>query len=208
MKNAVLYKTLVAGMLALGTAATTSVAQTPEQASADRARIRGADTASVWLVVVGDFTSDANRAFRREVWPLVDSLFVRPGRLRFAWVNLPSASKASQAAAEVAACSGAHSKFWSVHDVFLDEQPRWRELSDPQATLRQLAGLRGGDPIWIPECLRRGLMRGFLQADIARARGAGIRTAPAFILDNTVLSNVRTAPEFRRAIEKVLNRGR
>lgn len=207
MKHANLFQALFAGVLAVTAAATAAVAQTPEQASADRARIRGAETASVWLVVVGDFTSEANRTFKREVWPFVDSLYVRPGRLRFAWVNLPGASKASQAAAEVAACSGAHSKFWSVHDVFLDEQARWRGLSDPLPTLQQLAGLRGGDPTWIAECLTKGLMRGFLQADIARARGAGVRTAPTFILDNAVLSNVRTAAEFRRAIGKVLARG-
>jgi protein-disulfide isomerase len=208
MKRAILLAGFVAGMLAGPVAPPTALAQDPVLATADRARIRGAETARVWLVIVGDFTSDANAAFRRNVWPWVDSLFVRPGRLRVAWVNLPGESRNSQIAAEVAACSGAHMKFWSVHDIFLDEQARWRRLADPTATLVDAAAMRGGDPIWIRECLQKRLMPGFLRSDAARARGAGIRTAPGFILDNKVLINVRTADEFRQAIEGALRGGR
>lgn len=199
---------LIAASSAVACVAAPVCAQDSPPAVADRTRIRGADTAGVWLVVVGDFASDENRRFKREVWPLVDSLFVRPGRLRFAWVFLPSESKAAQASAEVAACSAARSKFWSVHDVFLDEQPRWRRSADPTATLLELAGQRGGDPIWISDCLRRRLMLSLLQSDIARARGAGVRTAPGFLLANKLLTNARTADEFRRAIERALRGSR
>jgi protein-disulfide isomerase len=208
MKRAILFAGFVAGVLGGPAVRGIALAQDPVLAAADRARVRGAETARVWLVIVGDFTSDANSAFRRNVWPMMDSLYVRPGRLRVAWVNLPGESKHSQIAAEVAACSGAHMKFWSVHDIFLDEQARWRSLADPTAALVDAATRRGGDPIWISECLKKRLVSGFLRANAARARVAGIRAAPGFILDNKVLVNVRTADEFRQAIEGALRVGR
>jgi hypothetical protein len=172
---------------------------------ADIARIRGARTAATWLVLVGDLAGAPERAFQHDVWPMIDSLFVRPGRLRVAWVNLPDdTSKASQIAAEVVACSSADRKFWSPHEVILEDQPNWRYLPDPTEKLKRLAVLRGARMSVVTECLEQHWMRGFLQADVARARQAGVRKAPGYILGNTVLKNVRTPEEFRSAIQRAL----
>lgn len=206
MRNARLSLLLATALLAMSATAAPARAQSTEVLNSDRARIRGADGARVWLVIVGEFTSQGNREFRRSVWPLVDSLFVRPGRLRVAWVNLPGESRASQDAAEVAACAGGRFKFWAAHDIFLDQPFRWEREANPTPILVDLALSRGADPIWLKECLSRHLMRGLLQGDVARARGAGVRAAPAFILDNKVLANVRTAAEFRAAIEAAVGR--
>ncbi len=140
-------------------------------AVADLARVRGVEGASHWLVIVGDFASDGNRAFHRDAWPTIDSLYVRPGKLRVAWINLPNdASKNSLIAAEVAACSGTGMKFWPVHDAMLREQPRWISLADPTEFLQELAGRNGGNPMLISECLQKRQVKAFLQSDVARAR--------------------------------------
>ena len=174
---------------------------------ADIARIQGSQTAATWFVIVGDLAGEQDRAFEHDVWPMIDSLFVRPGRLRVAWVNLPDdASKASQIAAEVVACSSADRKFWSPHQLILWEQPRWLHLPDPTDMLVRLAAQRGARMSLILECLDKHWMRSFLQADIARARRAGVRKAPGYILGNTVLAGVRTSEEFRSAIERALPR--
>ena len=172
---------------------------------ADIARIQGAKAADTWFVIVGDLAGEPDRAFRHDVWPMIDSLFVRPGRLRVAWVNLPDdTSTASQIAAEVVACSSADRKFWSPHDLVLQEQPRWRNLPDPTDMLARLVVERGAMMSVVRECLAQHWMRGFLQADVERARRAGVRRAPGYILDNTVLKGVRTPEEFRAAIEQAL----
>lgn len=172
---------------------------------ADIARIQGSQTAATWFVIVGDLAGAQDRAFEHDVWPMIDSLFVRPGRLRVAWVNLPDdASKASQIAAEVVACAAADRKFWSPHQLILWEQPRWLHLPDPTDMLVRLAAQRGARMSLILECLDKHWMRSFLQADIARARRAGVRKAPGYILGNTVLAGVRTSEEFRSAIERAL----
>lgn len=172
---------------------------------ADIARVQGSKTAATWFVIVGDLAGEQERAFEHDVWPMIDSLFVRPGRLRVAWVNLPDdTSKASQIAAEVVACSAADRKFWPPHQLILWEQPRWRQLADPTDMLVNLAGIRGARRSVVRECLDKHWMRDFLQADIARARRAGVRKAPGYILGNTVLAGVRTSEEFRSAIERAL----
>jgi protein-disulfide isomerase len=120
-------------------------------------------------------------------------------------VNLPDeTSKASQIAAEVIACASANRTFWSPHDLILQEQPSWRHLPDPTDELVKLAAIRGARSAFVRDCLANHSMRGFLQGDIARARGAGVRKAPGYILDNTVLTGVRTPEEFRAAIERGL----
>lgn len=172
---------------------------------ADLSRIRGSKTATTWFIIVGDLAGTKDRAFHLDVWPTIDSLFVRPGRLRVAWVNLPDdTSKASQIAAEVAACSASDRKFWSPHDLILWEQPKWRRLPDPTEMLVGLAAMRGARLSVMRECLQNHSMKGFLEADIARARGAGIRKAPGFIVGKTVLQGVRTPEEFRTVIEREL----
>jgi len=172
---------------------------------ADIARIQGSKTAATWFVIVGDLAGAQDRVFEHDVWPMIDSLFVRPGRLRVAWVNLPDeASKASQIAAEVVACAAADRKFWSPHQLILWEQPRWRHLPDPTDMLVRLAVQRGARMSLVRECLDKHWMREFLQADIARARRAGVRRAPGYIIGNTVLAGVRTPEEFRAAIERAL----
>lgn len=173
--------------------------------AADLSRIRGSDRATLWLVIVGDLANPANREFQHDTWPLVDSLFVRRGKLRVAWVNLPNeASRASMLAAEIAACSGSGGKFWSVHDGFLLEQARWVRLADPTQVLMEIALQRGGRMPTVEECMAKHSIVDFLRSDAVRARGAGIRAAPGYILDNKVLKGVTTPDEFRAAIEQAL----
>jgi protein-disulfide isomerase len=173
----------------------------------DLARIRGVDTAKVWLVIVGDMAGTKDREFQRDVWPVIDSLYVRPGRIRVGWVNLPDdASPASFIAAEVAACAGVTMKFWASHDFFLLEQPNWSIMRDPTARLVQLAMLRGADSRAVPACVKGHEMREFVRRDIARARAAGIRKAPGFLVDNQVVAADGSLGALRKAIDQALAR--
>lgn len=177
----------------------------PPAELADRARIQGAKDAAVWLVIVGNLAGPADRAFRYDTWPLIDSLFVRPGKIRVAWVNLPDpASKASRIAADVAVCASAQGFFWAPHDIILLDQPRWLPLKDPTEQLISLAAQKGISAMKVEDCVKSQKMRGFLERDIARARNSGVARAPGFILDNVVLRGVRTPDEFRTAIERAL----
>ena len=198
---------LMTGGLLAGLIGSTLPAQLSPAHFADLARIRGADRARVWLVIVGDFASDGSRSFQRDAWPVIDSLYVRPGKVRVAWINLPNpASKSSQIAAEVAACAGSGSKFWPVHDAILLEQPRWIGLADPTRFLVELADLHGGNSEIISECLQKHELKAFLQSDIARAQRAGIHTAPGYLVDNRVVAGGQTLLMLRQAIGQALAR--
>jgi len=195
---------LAVALLVLTTAAEGQTDRTPAQI-ADRARIQGADNAPVWLVIVGDLAGKEDRAFRYEVWPVIDSLFVQTGKIRVAWVNLPDdTSKASRIAAEVAVCASTDRKFWAPHDIILWEQARWRHSPDPTEQLIMLAAQKGARSSIVRDCLQSQRMKRFLENDIARARGAGIRRAPGFIIDNVVLTGAATADALRTAIERAL----
>jgi protein-disulfide isomerase len=191
-------------LLVLSTAAEAQIDRTPTQI-ADRARIQGANNAPVWLVLVGDLAGKEDRAFRFDVWPVIDSLFVRTGKIRVAWVSLPDdTSKASRIAAEVAVCASTDRKFWAPHDIILWEQARWRHSPDPTEQLIMLAAQKGARLSVVRECLRTQQMKRFLENDIARARGAGVRRAPGFIVDNEVLPGAPTADALRKAIDRAL----
>ena len=196
---------LLTGGLLAGLIATTLPAQSSPSHFADLARIRGADRASVWLVIVGDFAIEESRTFQRDSWPVIDSLYVRPGKLRVAWINLPNqASKSSRIAAEVAACAGSGSKFWPVHDAILLEQPRWIGLADPTRFLVDLADLHGGNAQVIDDCLQKHQLTAFLKSDITRAERAGIRRAPGYLVGNRVVVGGQALVLLRHAIDEAL----
>ena len=207
---------LMTGGLLAGLIGAALPAQPSPAHVADLARIRGAERASAWLVIVGDFASEESRAFQRDAWPVIDSLYVRPGKLRVAWINLPNdASRSSRIAAEVAACAGSGSKFWPAHDAFLLEQPRWIGLADPTRFLVDLADLHGGNSELINECLQKHQLKEFLQTDVTRAQRAGIRRAPGYLVDNRVVSgasrsscSARPSSRRSRGAEPNAERGR
>lgn len=178
------------GAPAAGAAATVS----PELARADAARILGDSTAPLWLVVVSDFQCPYCRSWEEETAPAVIRDYVRTGKVRMAFINLPlSMHPNAGPAAEAAMCAGAQDRFWPVHEAIFATQPRWAGAADAPRIFDSLAVASGVDAASYRACIAAGTMRPLVRADVQRAEQAGVRSTPTFMISSRAQPNAQPA---------------
>src|SRR5688500_5092895 len=97
----------------------TGLAQDSKLAERDAlSRLKGRQNAPVSVLEFADFQCPYCARFVREVFPRIDSAFVKTGEVQWVFVNLPLPNhQHSWMAAEAAMCAGAVSqRFWPMHD--------------------------------------------------------------------------------------------
>jgi protein-disulfide isomerase len=180
---------------------------------ADLARITGDSAAPLWLVVVSDFQCPYCKTWEDQTAPAIVRDYVRTGRVRMAFVNLPlSIHPNAQPAAEAAMCAGAQDKFWPVHDAIFATQQRWASASDAPRIFDSLAIAAGVDAAPFRSCVSAGTMRPLVQADAQKASASGVQSTPTFLISSQSRPAARpaaiqgAAPEasFRAVLDSML----
>ena len=120
-------------------------------ALADKGRIRGAESAPIWLVEISDFQCPFCKRWHDETFAALDNEYVKTGKIRLAYLNfpIPSLHPNARAAAEAAMCASVQGKFWELHESLFNTQPKWAGLPNPMAAFDSLALAAGADgPKW------------------------------------------------------------
>src|SRR5690606_41553060 len=92
----------------------------PRVARADSARIRGSESAPVWLIEVSDYQCPFCKSWHDDVFPAIIRDYVVTGSVRLAYVHFPLGMHPNAPiAAEAAMCAGAQGpeKYWQYHDL-------------------------------------------------------------------------------------------
>lgn len=152
-------------------------------AAADRSRILGADSADVWMLIVSDFQCPYCRIWHEQTYEAIAREYVQPGKVRLAYINLPSGShEHAMPAAEAAMCAGIQGKFWQLTDGIFRTQERWSQMPIASAVFDSIAGAQQLDmPAW-RECVSEHRTQDMIEADATRAREIGINSTPSFIV--------------------------
>lgn len=189
------------------TARTTAGYDTALLKAADLGRIRGDSTAPLWMLEVSDFECPYCRRFHDETWATLDAKFVRTGKLRVAYLNLPLPShRHAWTTAEAAMCAAAQGKFWAMHDSIFTAQPRWAALEKPDSMLRRFAVAAGVDTVQWNRCTATHATRPLIQADMDRVTSAGVQSTPTFFIGDTAIAGAYPLADFERAITTQLAR--
>jgi protein-disulfide isomerase len=189
--------TLAAALLISGTLAASACAQAPGAqtggatispdsvtARADRGRMKGADSAKATIVEVSDFQCPYCRQFASGTYAQIDSAYVRTGRARLVYINLPLSIHANAfSAAEAAMCAGAQGKFWQMHDRLFATQAEWGPRTDAGQRFERMAQALSLDMAAYRECTANDRTASIILNDAMQAGGAGIQGTPAFILN-------------------------
>jgi protein-disulfide isomerase len=184
-----------------------TVGDTALERAADHARIRGKDSAPLWLVEVSDFQCPYCRAWHEETYPAVLKEFVETGKVRLAYINFPiPGHKNAWPAAEAAMCAAAQGHFWPMHDALFQTQTEWESLDDPSALFDSLATSAGADKAKFGECTSTHAMRPLIQADVDRAKESGVNATPTFIIGDRALSGAQPIQAFRQLIDEQLKK--
>src|SRR5919198_6239726 len=109
------------------------------------ARSKGRVEAPVTVYEMADFQCPACRLFALTVLPALDSEFVKTGKVRWVFINLPLTSIHPNAmrAAEIAMCAARQDRFWQIHDALYEQQDSWAKLAQPDSVLLAIAQRAG-----------------------------------------------------------------
>lgn len=175
-------------------------------ARADRARIRGAETASVWLVEISDFQCPFCKQWHDETFAKIDQEYVKTGKVRMAYLNFPLTRihKNAQVAAEAAMCAGVQGKFWELHSSLFQTQPRWAEAKTPLIVFDSLARAAGVELKGWDNCMTTHATAKLIDADRDRSAQAGVESTPTFFVGDRALAGAYPVDTFRVAIDQAL----
>jgi protein-disulfide isomerase len=175
-------------------------------ASADRARIRGSESAPVWLVEISDFQCPFCKQWHDETFAKIDQEYVKTGKVRMAYLNFPLTRihKNAQVAAEAAMCAGVQGKFWELHNSLFQSQPRWAESKTPIVVFDSLARAAGVELKAWDRCMTSHATAKLIEADRDRSSKAGVESTPTFFVGDRALAGAYPVDTFRVAIDQAL----
>lgn len=178
---------------------------TVERASASRAK--GADGAAVLVYEIADFECPHCARFALDVFPSIDSAFVKTGKVQWVFVNLPVPTHpTSWLAHEAALCAGAVAgKFWEMHDRIFGAQEQWIKAADPTGSIDRFARELGVPSAEFSECTRTDAVAPLLLQDVFFAMAAQVSGTPAFIVNNEQsVMGLKTFEEWKTILEPMI----
>jgi protein-disulfide isomerase len=175
-------------------------------ALANRSRAKGSEQAPVTLIEVSDFQCPYCRQFATETWPALDSAYVRTGKVRVLFINLPLPMHSEAwPASEAALCAGAQGAFWPMHDRIFAAQKEWGGSPDAITRFTQLATDLKLDVPAFRRCMEEDQVAPILASDIMQASQAGLTGTPSFIFNGQeAASGALPFAEFRKRIDALL----
>lgn len=197
---------LVAVLLA---AAAPAFAQQGLTERAAMSRLKGNQNAAVVVFEFADFQCPYCARFAREVFPRIDSAYVRTGKVQWIFVNMPLPNHPhAWAASETAMCAGAVSeKFWAVHDRLFEQQHEWSGVADPAALFARYAREAGVPQDGFQACVLADRTAQLLIRDVMYSTNARVTGTPAFVINNDpIFVGMKSFEEWRDLLDAALKR--
>jgi protein-disulfide isomerase len=198
-------------LLMLLIAAAPAAAQTPTAAPdrllerAAESRSRGASGAAVLVYEIADFQCPHCARFASDVFPRIDSAYVRTGSVQWVFVNLPMPSHLNAwVAAEAALCAGAvGDRFWALHDRLFEGAADWGAAADPTPFFARYAREAGVPMAEWTECVERDRVAPLILRDVIF--GSRVTGTPTFVVDGeTMVVGVKSFEEWREILDAAL----
>lgn len=183
---------------------------------ANESRTKGVAGAPITIVEISDFQCPFCRQFSERTLAALDSAYIRTGKARLVFYNIPLPSHpAAWSAAEAALCAGAQGRFWPMHDRLFADQARWSAAPTPAEHFDAYAAALGLDAASFRECTQNDRVAPLLITDVMQAARGGVSATPTFVvvrepkegenpeLAQRVLSGFQPLAEFTRVIEEL-----
>ncbi len=142
-----------------------------------------------------------------ELYPLVDSLYIRTGKVRWIFVDFPLPShRTSFIAAVLARCGEEQGLFLKLHKLYFGRMQEWGRLPNPTAVLMEWAGEAGADVEKLRACFESGKMHDLVEQEAAYGRSLGVRATPTFLINGEKFEGLpRNLNEFLQVLDSKLS---
>jgi protein-disulfide isomerase len=173
---------------------------------ADQSRIKGDSDAPIRILEVSDFQCPFCARYNRETLPILDSLYIKTGKVEYVWISFANPShQFAWPAIEAAFCAGAVGKFWPMHDILFERQGVWSTAEDAFATFVGYAEELGIDAASFGVCLRDDRTAPLQVRDFQSVNRAGISSTPFFIIaDSLSIRGAAEAGQFQAVLDSLL----
>jgi protein-disulfide isomerase len=169
------------------------------------ARSKGAPSAPITIYEASDFQCPYCRVFWETTLPELEGEYIRTGKARFVFLNLPLTQIHANAAAahEFAMCAAQQNGFWPVHDLLYRHQARWADLEDPARFFIELADSAKLARDSLLECFSSGSVRWLVQAEAEMNFRSGVRSTPSFIIEGALLRGAAPMDDWRSILDSI-----
>ncbi|HYK83675.1 MAG TPA: thioredoxin domain-containing protein [Gemmatimonadales bacterium] len=168
-------------------------------------RSKGSPTAPVTMYEMSDFQCPYCREFALTTLPIIEREYVRPGKVRIVYVNLPLTNLHANAAAAAVAglCAARQHKFWPMHDLLFQRQDMWAKLAAPRPYFLALGDTLRLERGQFADCLVSAAAAREVEADGRRAERAGARSTPTFYIEGGLLEGAAPVAVFRTVLDSI-----
>lgn len=171
--------------------------------SANPSTARGPSDAPLTLVEFGDYECPSCAYYH----PIVNEVLRRypdEVRLEFRHYPLISIHPNAMLAAMAAEAAGEQGRYWEMHDLLFETQPRWSQSGNAEAEFVSLAGRLGLDMNQFMQALRSPNVEQRVLEDVVAAREANVEAVPTFFLNGRRISSGRGVEDFVQVLDAEL----
>jgi protein-disulfide isomerase len=165
--------------------------------------VKGAGSAGVTLTEYGDFACPACYQY----FPLVQQVKEKYGdqiKFQFRHYPLTEVHQNALVGARAAEAAGKQNKFFEMHDLLYQNQPAWRDSSNPTPLFENYANQLGLDLNKFKEDMKSSATNDTVQADRAEARRLEYSSTPTFEIDGKQIENPRDLEGFTKLIDQAI----
>lgn len=183
------------------------VASPPVLEHAYTSRVQGNKDAPVTVLEIADFQCPFCGRFATQVFPRVDSAYVRTGKVQWVFVNMPlSMHLNAWVAAEAALCAGGvANRFWAMHDKLYAGQQEWADLANPAPVFLRYARAVGVPEKPFEECTADDRVAPLILKDVSFAAGNQISGTPSYVVNQTqLIVGAKSYDEWKQILDKAI----
>lgn len=172
-------------------------------------RVKGPQTAKVMVLEIGDFQCPFCARFSTEVYPRLDSAYIRTGKVQWAFVNMPLPNHGhAWIASEAAMCTGATGgSFWAMHDQLFRAQAEWSGAASPAGSFRRWAQQAGATMEAYDACVAGDQVAPQILQDLMYAQSLQVTGTPAFLINNEqTVVGLKSFEEWKALLDAALEK--
>jgi len=168
-------------------------------------RTKGSATAPVTVYEMSDFQCPYCRQFARETFPALERTYIKSGKVRWVFINLPLTDihKHASAAAQLALCAAKQKGFWRIHDLLFLHQENWAPLKEAGPFFLSLADSAGISKPALLTCLESPETLQAVMADAEGAARSGASSTPTFYIEGGLVEGAQPLAVFRKVLDSV-----
>jgi protein-disulfide isomerase len=168
-------------------------------------RSKGSPDAPVTVYEMSDFQCPYCKRFAEDTFPEIERRYIKPGKVRWVYINFPLTHLHSHAApaGELALCAAKQDGFWPVHDLLFQYQNTWAPLKEAGPFFMSLADSAGLSKKSLLACLQDPETRKSLQAEAEGAERAGASSTPTFYIEGGLVEGALPMQVFQQILDSV-----